>query len=321
MKITSNAASQAHMCMETHGAISSFGYDKKLTVYTSTQSNYYIQALLADMLGMREGDIRVIKPHTGGGFGGKFELDSAQFCSAVLSMKCGKPVKIMLSREEEFTATKRRTPMYYALKLGAKKDGTLLAKEVRVVTEGGAYTGMGATALYLTGFFSSFPYKYPSYRYDGYRVYTNTEPTSAMRGFGAPQAVWAGEQQIDMIAHDIGMDPIEIRRKNGHVPNYEVPGQAYIQSCGLHQCLDAIDKHIKERASSRRTPVSVSPATASCPAVSSTGSIPRMLSLPLLLESAMTVKSTCIIGANDIGQGSDTTLSMICAEELGVKTG
>ena len=187
------------------------------------------------MLGLREGDIRVIKPHTGGGFGSKFELDSAQFCASLLSMKLCKPVKIVLTREEEFTATKRRTPMHYFSKIGAKKDGTLLAKEVRVLTDGGAYTGMGATALYLTGFFSSFPYKYPNYRYDGYRAYTNTAPTSACRGFGAPQSTFVGESQIDMVAEALGIDPIEIRRKNGMTPNYEVPGQAFIQSCELHR--------------------------------------------------------------------------------------
>lgn len=314
-----HCSSQAHTCMETHCAISSYSYDKKLTVYTSTQSNYYIQALLADMLGIREGDIRVIKPHTGGGFGGKFELDSAQFCSAVLSMKLCRPVKIVLTREEEFTATKRRTPMYYALKLGAKKDGTLLAKEVRVVTEGGAYTGMGATALYLTGFFSSFPYRYPSYRYDGYRVYTNTEPTSAMRGFGAPQAVWAGEQQIDMMAHDLGIDPVEIRRKNGHVPNHEVPGQAYIQSCGLHQCLDKIDEHIKQRG---KLPPNTGIGVAAYGFMS--GGIFNWFDTPYAFAAAMVRishdgKVDLYTGANDIGQGSNTTLSMICAEELGVK--
>jgi CO/xanthine dehydrogenase Mo-binding subunit len=240
-------SSQHHMCMETHCSVASYGYDQKLTVWTSTQCSYYIQALLADMLGLREGDVRVIKPAVGGGFGGKFELDCTQFCAGLLSMKVCRPVKIVLTREEEFTATKRRTPMYYYLKLGAKKDGTLLAKEARVISDGGAYTGMGATALYLTGFFSSFPYKYPNYRYDGYRVYTNTAPTSAMRGFGAPQSTFAGESQLDMLAEDLGIDPVEIRRKNGMTPNYEVPGQAYIQSCGLHQCLDKIDEHIKER--------------------------------------------------------------------------
>ncbi len=311
-------SSQAHVCMETHDAIASFGYDGKLTVWTSTQSSYYIQALLADMLGLREGDIRVIKPHTGGGFGSKFELDSAQFCASLLSMKLCQPVKIVLTREEEFTATKRRTPMYYFVKLGAKKDGTLLAKEVRVITEGGAYTAMGATALYLTGFFSSFPYKYPNYRYDGYRAYTNTAPSSAMRGFGAPQSTFVGESQLDMLARDLGVDPIEIRRKNGMTPNYEVPGQAYIQSCGLHECLDKIEEHIKERG---ELPPNRGIGVSAYGFMS--GGIFNWFDTPYAFSAAIVKiaadgKVDLFTGACDIGQGSDTTLSMICAEELGV---
>src|SRR4030043_52717 len=312
-------SSQAHMCMETHDAVASFDYSGKLTVWTSTQSSYYIQALLAGMLDLREGDIRGIKPHTGGGFGSKFELASAQFCASVLSMKLCKPVKIVLTREEEFTATKRRTPMYYYLKLGAKKDGTLLAKEARAITDGGAYTGMGATALYLTGFFSSFPYKYPNYRYDGYRVYTNTGPTSAMRGFGAPQAVFAGEAQLDMLAEDLGIDPVDIRRKNGMTPNYEVPGQAYIQSCGLHQCLDEIEKHIKKRG---KLPPNRGIGIAAYGFMS--GGIFNWFDTPYAFSSALVRinidgKVDLFTGACEIGQGSDTTLSMICAEELGVR--
>ena len=312
-------SSQAHMCMETHDAIASFDHGGKMTMWTSTQSAYYIQRLLADMTGLREGDIRVINPYTGGGFGSKFELDSAQFCAAILSMKLCKPVKIVLSREEEFIATKRRTPMYYYLKLGAKKDGTLLAKEVRVITEGGAYTAMGATALYLTGFFSSFPYKYPNYRYDGYRAYTNTAPTSAMRGFGAPQSTFVGESQLDMMAEDIGIDPIEIRRKNGMTPNYEVPGQAFIQSCGLHQCLDKIEEHIKERG---KLPPNHAIGVACYGFMS--GGIFNWFDTPYAFSSAIVRinidgKVDLFTGANEIGQGSDTTLSMICAEELGVK--
>ena len=312
-------SSQAHVCMETHDAVASFDYNGKLTVWTSTQAAYYIQALLAGMLNLREGDVRVIKPPTGGGFGSKFELDSAQFCASVLSMKLCKPVKIVLSREEEFTATKRRTPMYYYLKLGAKKDGTLLAKEVRVITEGGAYTGMGATALYLTGFFSSFPYKYPNYRYDGYRVYTNTAPTSAMRGFGAPQSTFVGESQLDMMAEELGIDPIEIRRKNGMTPNYEVPGQAYIQSCGLHQCLDKIEEHIKQRG---KLPPNHGIGIAAYGFMS--GGIFNWFDTPYAFSAALVRinidgKVDLFTGACEIGQGSDTTLSMICAEELGIR--
>ncbi len=314
-----HCSSQAHMCMETHCAVASYGYDGKLTVYTSTQSSYYIQGLLAGALGMREGDIRVIKPPTGGAFGGKFELDSSQFCAALLSKKICRPVRIILSREEEFTATKRRTPMYYYTRLGARKDGTLLAKEVRVITDGGAYTGMGSTAIYLTGFFSSFPYKYPNYRYDGYRTYTNTEPTSAMRGFGAPQACFVGESQLDLLAKDLGIDPIEIRRKNGMTPNHEIPGQAVIQSCGLHQCLDKIEEHVKERG---KLPPNRGLGIAAYGFMS--GGIFNWFDTPYAFSSALIKinvdgKVDLFTGACDIGQGSDTTLSMICAEELGVK--
>jgi 4-hydroxybenzoyl-CoA reductase subunit alpha len=131
-------SSQAHVCMETHCAVADYTPEGKLTVWTSTQSHYYIKVLLSDVLGLKENDIRVISRYTGGGFGSKFELDSAQFCSSVLSMKLCKPVKIVLSREEEFMATKRRTPMFYYLRSGVKKDGTFLAKEARVFTEGGA---------------------------------------------------------------------------------------------------------------------------------------------------------------------------------------
>ena len=312
-------SSQAHAAMETHCAIASFDYNGKLTVWTSHQSPFYVQGLLAGVLGMREGDIRVIKPHTGGGFGGKLSLDSAQFCAAILSRKLRRPVKIVLTREEEFSATKRRTPMLYALKLGAKKDGTLLAKEVKVVTNGGAYTGMGATALYLTGFFSSFPYRYPNYRYDGYRVYTNTEPTSAMRGFGAPQAMFAGESQIDMMAHDLGIDPIELRRKNGMVPGYEIPGQAHIQSCGLQECLNAIEKHIKDRG---KLPPDHGIGIAAYGFMS--GGIFNWFDSPYAFSAAVVkinVDGTVDLftGASDTGQQANTTLSMICAEELGVR--
>ncbi len=305
--------------METHCAVASFDYNGKLTVWTSTQSSYYMQGLLAGMLGMREGDIRVINPYTGGGFGSKFELDSAQFCSAVLSRKVCRPVKLILNRQEEFTATKRRTPMYYFVKLGAKKDGTLLAKEVRVITEGGAYTGMGATALYLTGFFSSFPYKYPNYRYDGYRAYTNTQPTSAMRGFGAPQSTFVSESQLDMMADDLGIDPFEIRRKNGMTPDYEVPGQAYIQSCGLIQCLDKLEANVKDRG---KLPPNRGIGIAAYGYM--TGGIFNWFDTPYAFSAAMVKinvdgKVDLYTGANEIGQGSDTTMALICAEELGVK--
>jgi len=311
-------SSQHHVCMETHGAVASFTPDKKLTVWTSTQSHYYIQVLLSWVLGLKESDIRVISRYTGGGFGSKFELDSAQFCSSLLSMKLFRPVKIILTREEEFMATKRRTPMFYYLRTGVKKDGSFVAKEARVFTEGGAYTAMGATALYLTGFFQAFPYVWPSYRYDGYRVYTNTAPTSAMRGFGAPQATFCAETQIDLIADELGIDPIEIRRRNAMYPGYEVPGQAKIQSCGLGQCLDKIEEWIQSRG---QLPPNRGIGLAAYGFMS--GGIFNWFDTPYAFSSAVIQinvdgKVDLFVGSQDMGQGSNTTMAMICAEELGV---
>ncbi len=312
-------SSQHHMCMETRAAVSSFTPDGKLTVYCSTQSPYYMQALLAGVLDMREGDIRVIAHYVGGGFGGKFELDAAIFCSAVLSKKTFRPVKIVFTREEDFIASKRRTPMHYYIRTAMKKDGTFLAREVRVFTNGGAYTGMGATALYLTGFFCSFPYKWRGYRYDGYRVYTNTLPSTAMRGFGAPQAMFCSEQQIEWMCADLGLDPYEVRRKNAHTECYEVPGQAYIQSCGMTQCIDKIEAWAKSKGN-----LGPNRAIGVSAAGFMSGGIFNWFDTPYSFSSAVVVinydgKVDLYVGCQEIGQGSNTTMAIICAETLGVK--
>jgi len=310
---------QAHMCMETRAAVASYTPDGKMTGWTSTQSAYYHQALLAGVLGLREGNVRVLAPYVGGGFGGKFELDGAQFCACILSMKVRKPVKIIFSREEDFIASKRRTPMFYYTRTGVKKDGTFCAREAKVFTNGGAYTGMGATALYLTGFFHSFPYRWKGYRYDGYRVYTNTLPSTSMRGFGAPQAMWCSEQQIEWIAKDLGLDPIEMRRKNSHHEGYVVPGQATIASCGIDQCYDEIKTWIKSKG---KLPKNRSIGISACGFMS--GGIFNWFDTPYSFSSAVVTVNNdgtveLHVGAQDIGQGSNTTMAIICAEALGVK--
>ena len=134
---------------------------------------YFVQQNLADALKMREGDIRVIKPHVGGHFGGKNSTMPDSVNAAILSMKTGRPVKIVFNLDEEFTTTEHRTAQHMALKLGLKKNGENVAFEVKAMTNGGAYTGLGATTLYLTGTFITMPYKIPNYRYDGVRTYTN----------------------------------------------------------------------------------------------------------------------------------------------------
>ncbi|MBP8626517.1 MAG: molybdopterin-dependent oxidoreductase [Syntrophorhabdales bacterium] len=310
---------QHHMCMETRAAVSNYTPEGKLTVWASTQSAYYTQALLAGVLGMREGDVRVIATYVGGGFGGKFELDAAMFCSAVLSKKLCKPVKIVFTREEDFIASKRRTPMYYYVRTAMSRDGMLLARESRMFSNGGAYTGMGATALYLSGFFHSFPYKWKAYRYDGYRVYTNTMPSTSMRGFGAPQAMFCSEQQIEWMCADLGLDPYEVRRKNAHTECYEVPGQAFIQSCGMTECIDKIEEWVKSKGDlGPNRAIGIS----SCGFMS--GGIFNWFDSPYSFSSAVVTINNdgtveLHVGCQDIGQGSNTTMAIIAAETLGVK--
>jgi CO/xanthine dehydrogenase Mo-binding subunit len=310
---------QAHMCMETRAAVASYTPEGKLTFYHSNQSAYYLQALMAGILGLREGDVRCIAQYVGGGFGGKFEMDGAIFCACILSMKLFRPVKIVFTREEDFIATKRRTPMHYWVRTGVSKDGMFLAREARVVSNGGAYTGMGATALYLTGFFHSFPYKWGGYRYDGYRVYTNTLPSTSMRGFGAPQAMFCSEQQLEWIATDLGLDPFEMRRKNGHTAGYEVPGQAFIASCGLDEALTVTKEWIKKKG---KLPENRSIGYSAAGFMS--GGIFNWFDTPYSFSSAVVTINQdgtveLHIGATEIGQGSNTTMAIIAAETLGVK--
>ncbi len=310
---------QSHVPLETHGSLASFdGGNNRLTLWTSTQTPYYVQCLLATAMNLRENEVKVIKPHCGSGFGGKNELFVDQFCAGYLARKTGRPVKIVYSREEEFTCARRRTPIHYYLKIGAKRDGTFVAKEARAFSDGGAYTSMGATLLYLTGWFSAFPYRYPNYRYDGYKVFTNKSPSSSMRGYGGIQANFCGESQIEMLAADMGIDSVEIRKKNAMYPNYEVPGQATIASCGLPEGLGKIGEYIKERG---KLPKDHGIGLA-CYGFNS-GGIFNWFNTPYAFSGAeVRINIDGMVDvyslAADVGQGADTTMCMIAAEELGV---
>jgi 4-hydroxybenzoyl-CoA reductase alpha subunit len=315
-----NLQAQHPACMEVHNSLAS--YDKgsgRLTVWSSTQSPYYLQLGLSDALKIREGNIRVIKPHVGGGFGAKNSTMPDSVNAALLSMKTGRPVKIVFNREEEFISTEHRTGMYLAIKIGLKKDGTLLAKEVKIITDGGAYTGLGATTLYLSGTFITFPYKTPNYRYDGFRTYTNKVWSSSVRGFGAVPTVYAAETQLDRAAHDLGIDPLEIRRINAMTPGYEAPGQYKVESCGV---LDCIIK-LKERVKEKWTDLSEDEGIGYSGFAYMSGGIFNWIDTPYAFSGAMVkvnVDGTVDLftGAADVGQGHNTVVVMICAEELGI---
>lgn len=311
-----------HGFLETHACLASFDPAGKLAIWTSTQSPYSVQTLLAKTLGIREGDIKVIKPHVGGGFGGKVEMLAHEFCAALLSKKTGRPVRIEYTRDEEFTAGRRRHPMMIELRSGVKKDGTLVVRACRNIIDGGAYLGLGGIVVSNSITLPALTYRVPNYRYEAHRVYTNKPPGTAMRGFGAPQPVFALESHLDMIAKDLGIDPVEMRLKNTIQPGDEIPRVAKISTCGLSECIQKAANRAGWTGKKGRLPKGRGVGMA-CYGFAS-GALFNIFNTRLpysevhvKLNDDGTVN--ILTQAADIGQGSNTVLSQIVAEELGVR--
>ena len=314
----------SHAYLEPCASLAACDLDGRVTLWTSTQTPYIVQCLLASTLGLRENDVRVIKPYIGGGFGGKMELRTWEFCAAFLALKTGCPVKFTLSREEELTAGRRRHPMTITSRVGFKKDGTLMAKDLRILLDGGAYNSMGPTATFLCGNFGAMLYRYPNYRFLGEHVYTNKPPSGAMRGFGAPQSLFAAETQMNIAAEELGIDPIDIRLKNAMVPGDKIPDVATISSCGFIESLEEVAKMSewkKKRAAFKKG--GGKGIGIGCYSFIS-GGVFNWFNTQYPFSSAEirafadgTVHLLTM--TSDIGQGSDTALKMILAEALGLR--
>jgi 4-hydroxybenzoyl-CoA reductase subunit alpha len=295
--------------------------DGRVTLTSSTQTPYIVQCLLAKALGIRENEVRVVKPALGGGFGGKMELRSWDVCAAVLARLLGKPVKFTLTREEELSAGRRRHAVRIWSRVGFKKDGTLTAKECRALLDGGAYNSMGPTATFLIGNFGAFLYRFPAYRYEGLHVYTNNAPAGAMRGLGAPQALFATESQMNMAAEDLGIDPIDLRLKNAMRPGDEIPDIATVSTCAFSECLEEVARRSdwKARRARKHTGRGIGIGCYSF----ITGGVFNWFDTHYPF-SAAEVRAYAdgtvhlLTMAADIGQGSDTVLTQILAEELGL---
>jgi len=315
----------SHAYMEPCSCLAKTDLDGRITIWTSTQTPYYVQVLLARTLGMRENDIRVIKPFVGGGFGGKMELRKWEFCSAFLSKLTGKPVKFTLTRAEELIAGRRRHAMKMYSRMAFKKDGTILGKEFKAYLDGGAYNSMGPTAAFLCGNFGGFLYRFPCYKYEGYHVYTNKPPAGAMRGFGAPQALFVTETQMNIAAEKLGIDPVDLRMKNAMEAGDEIPGVTKIHSCGFKECLEKVreatnwdEKRKKYKEEGGNKGIGIG-----CYSFISGGAFNWFNTQYPYTAVEVRVfddgTAHLLTMASDIGQGCDTVLRMILAEELGIK--
>ena len=200
-----------HVALEPHVTVAQF-VEGKLTLWTSTQMPHAVRAQMAELFNLPQSRVRVIVETLGGGFGSKGSL-RLEPITAFLALKSKRPVKIVLSREEEFV-TVCKHPATIRIKTGVMKDGTLVARQVTANFNTGAYSDIGPVVARNGGSAMSGPYKIPHVRIDSFAVWSNVVPAGALRGFGVPQAVWGYETQMDEIAERLGLDPVQLRRKN-----------------------------------------------------------------------------------------------------------
>lgn len=309
--------------IEPHACLAHYEGSGKLTIWTATQVPHYVQHQLSRVLGMPMGRIRVIKPYLGGGFGGKAETTPAEFCACILSKRTGRPVQIVYRRDEMFLHGRGRHAITIELKTGVKKDGRITAVQERAVLDGGAYTSFGIITVYYAGNMMPTLYKIPNFKYDGYRVYTNLPACGAQRGHGTPQPRFAFESQLSVIADELGIDQFEIRRRNAMTPNSTTVNELKIGSCEFLACLDAVEKASGWREKKGKLPPGRGIGVGAGGFVSGAGypiyrsSFPHSNAMIKISEDG--TAATLFAGAPDIGQGSDTVLTQIAAEELGLR--
>ncbi len=309
---------QYHLSIEPCGALAELDDSGRVQLWSANQSVFRVQANVCEALGLPMSKVRSLTPRVGAGFGNKMEAH-VQPVTVALALKTGRPVKLILSREEDMEMVRARHPTKMRMRTGAKRDGTFVARELEVLIDGGAYTDDSPGVLGIICLKACGPYKFAHARAQGRLVYTNKLRFGAFRGFGNPQVSFASEAQIDEIAQQISMDPIDIRIKNAiHAGDRWFGGQI-VDSSGLVECLERVradsgwDKRRgkadkKNESTGTRRAVGVA-AAGHISGLLATGAIVRML------EDGTFVLNT---GATDIGQGSDTVLTQICAETLKV---
>ena len=303
-------AAQHHMYMEPCGALAEVDRGGRLTIWSSCQSVHLVQQRTAEWLSIPMASVRALAPKIGGGFGGKGGLH-VQHLAAALALKTRRPVKIVLSRVEDFETVRSRHPAKITMKTGAKRDGTLVAREASILLDGGAYCDESPAVLSFAVLMARGPYRIPHLRSRGLVVYTNKLKASAFRGFGNPQVTFAGESQIDRIAEQLGMQPVELRLRNAVDAGDRWAGGQTLPACGLRECLTKLRDAVKS-----------APALPAAPQCARGIGYSAFAHISGLLSTACNVylRSDGSVAVNtgvvDIGQGSDTILTQICADAL-----
>ncbi len=318
---------QAHVMMEPHTVNAHIDYNDRLTIYSSTQTPFHVRRIISQVLEVPLSKIRVIKPRVGGGFGGKQAIHG-EILAAKVTLLTGRATKLVYTRKEVFEATYTRHPMRLDLKIGATKDGRITAIDCYGLSDTGAYGEHALTVFMVTGSKVLPLYnKVDAVRFHGDVVYTNRTPAGAYRGYGAIQGNFALESLIDMLASKLSIDPIELRKKNmikeGETsPIFEIMGEGtegtamYMETCKLDYCLKrGLELSKWNEVYPRQENGAKIRAQGTAIAMQGSG-------IPYIDMGAATIKLNddgfynLLVGATDIGQGSDTILAQIAAEAL-----
>ena len=315
-----------HCCMGVSGVIAEFDPNGNLLLYSNTQVPFLHKREFADILGIDPGRIRIIKPPIGGGFGSKLDIYPFEPIAIFLAKITRRPVKLVFTREEEFIASPTRQPVLLKLRSGCRKDGTLTFRTVETVHDNGAYTSWGATTPFVMMQTISSLYRVPHCKYHTMAVYTNNPYAGSFRGYGNLQATFAVEAHMDKLAEAVGMDGLAFRLKNAQAPGEVTPQGMHFNSCGFKDCLTTAagrSDFLRKQAENRSRWKDASPlkrgiGIASMLHVGGGAKIYPSDGCGTILKLDDFAHVTLITGASEIGQGSETVLSQLVCEELGL---
>ncbi len=316
----------AHVPMETHVTIAQADpYSKKVKIWSSAQSPFAVRQLLAKSLGIDKSDVHVIVPYIGGGFGGKAGIHLEPFVTVLSRAANGRPVKLKATREEEFNLLPTRAGMRSRFKTGVKKDGTITAMEIYHDWDSGAYADYGVNVGKTAVYSGAGPYIVPNVELHSRTIYTNKVFSTAYRGFGHLETHWAVERHMDYIAQQLNIDPYELRMKNLlRAGATTISGELIYESTGNPiDCLNAVVKEIgwtgrktdEERALEMKTGKLRGKGFAM---LQKAPAMPSYTSTAAIMQMNEDGHVKVMIGAVDMGQGANTIMAQIAAEELGL---
>ncbi len=306
---------QPHCCLETHGAVCMVTPDGRMTLWANNDSPYRCRREIATCLRLSLHRVRVVlPPYIGGNFGAKGGLKAEAIAIALAWNLRGRHIKVMYDREEEFTSSLVRHPSVTTIRTGVTRDGRLIARQVTTYWDTGAYAEKGPTVSRLGGMSAAGPYDIPNVALDGYAVYTNKPVAGAFRGYGGPQTCWAYESQMDLIAERLAIDPVELRLKNVFVNGSQHAGGQVLSHVSLTECLTKVADGLDW---GRTTPPTPGRYRGKGIAFGE-----RAIKTPFASSAFVKVNEDgsvdLLSSTSEVGQGSETVLPQIVAEELGV---